>query len=256
MKEQELSRSIPVRREPPESFQRRLAGQFPPAGKPYQFLLISFSWRNVMKKLILPLLLLVAFGMLAAVESDPSEVVGYVKYPCVTGLNHIALPMDQSLAWASDWAANYPGMMDAMSYWDNASQSWVSAVDLGYWEGDFAVAPGSIMMISALSAFDGYSIGGLPATNASYTMVAGLNDIMVPLNRSDIAWAGTAGDEIGVLDAMSYWDAATQSWVSAVYLGYWEGDFAVTIGDPMQVNALSGTTWPVRSASTFGTRNK
>lgn len=32
-----------------------------------------------MKKLILPLLLLVAFGMLAAVESDPSEVVGYFK---------------------------------------------------------------------------------------------------------------------------------------------------------------------------------
>ncbi len=32
-----------------------------------------------MKKLILPLLLLVAFGMLAAVESDPSDVVGYFK---------------------------------------------------------------------------------------------------------------------------------------------------------------------------------
>ncbi len=32
-----------------------------------------------MKKLILPLLLLVAFGMLAAVESAPSDVVGYFK---------------------------------------------------------------------------------------------------------------------------------------------------------------------------------
>jgi len=32
-----------------------------------------------MKKLILPLLLLVAFGMLAAVESNPSDVVGYFK---------------------------------------------------------------------------------------------------------------------------------------------------------------------------------
>jgi len=32
-----------------------------------------------MKKLILPLLLLVAIGMLAAVESDPSNIVGYFK---------------------------------------------------------------------------------------------------------------------------------------------------------------------------------
>lgn len=210
-----------------------------------------------MKKLILPLLLLVAFGMLAAVESDPSEVVGYVKYPCVVGLNHIALPMDQGLTMASDWANNYPGMMDAMSYWDAVAQSWSTAIDLGYWEGDFAVAPGSVMMISALSAFDGFSIGSLPATNATYSLLTGLNDIMIPLNRSDITMAGTAGDEIAVLDAMSFWDSASQSWSTAINLGYWEGDFPVTIGFPMQVNSLDVATWPVRAATTtFGTRNK
>lgn len=210
-----------------------------------------------MKKLILPLLLLVAFGMLAAVESDPSEVVGYVKYPCIAGLNHIALPMDQGLTMASDWANNYPGMMDAMSYWDAVSQSWVSAFDLGYWEGDFAVAPGSVMLISAMAPFDGFSIGALPATNASYNLLIGLNDMMIPLNRSDITMAGTMGDEVAVLDAISYWDATTQSWVSAFNLGYWEGDFPVTIGFPVQVNALDVATWPVRAATTtFGTRNK
>lgn len=210
-----------------------------------------------MKKLILPLLLLVAFGMLVAVESDPSAVVGYVKYPCITGLNHIALPMEQGLTMAGDWANLYPGSMDALSYWDAVTQSWVTAVDLGYWEGDFAVAPGSVMLISAIGPFDGFSIGALPATNATYSMIAGLNDIMVPLNRADITMAGTAGDEIAVLDAMSYWDAVTQSWVSAFNLGYWEGDFAVTIGFPMQVNALSAATWPVRAAATtFGTRSK
>jgi hypothetical protein len=210
-----------------------------------------------MKKLILPLLLLVAFGMLVAVESDPSEVVGYVKYPCVAGLNHVALPMEQGLMTAGEWADINYGMMDALSYWDGPSQSWITAVDLGYWEGDFAVAPGSVMLISALAPFDGFSIGDLPATNASYTLVAGLNDIMIPLNRADIVWAGTAGDEIAVLDAMSYWDNTTQSWVTAVYLGYWEGDFAVTIGYPMQVNSLDAATWPVRAATTtFGTRSK
>jgi hypothetical protein len=202
-----------------------------------------------MKKLILPLLLLVAIGMLAAVESDPSAVVGYVKYPCLVGLNHIALPMDQGLTMAGQWGDVYPGMIDAMSYWDASSQSWVSAINLGYWEGDFPVAPGSVMMIYALSAFDGFSIGYLPSPNASYTMLVGLNDIMVPLNRSDITMAGQVGDEIGVIDALNYWDNTSQSWVSAINLGYWEGDFPVTIGFPIQLYALSGAVWPVRSAA-------
>ena len=104
-----------------------------------------------MKKLIIPLLFIFAIGILAAVESEPSAIVGYVKYPCVAGLNHIALPMDQGLTMASDWAAGYPGLLDAMSYWDNINQGWIAAVNLGYWDGDFPVHPGSVMMINALS---------------------------------------------------------------------------------------------------------
>ena len=202
-----------------------------------------------MKKLIIPLLFIFAFSILAAVESEPSEVVGYVKYPCVAGLNHIALPMDQGLTMASDFAALYPDMLDAMSYWDATSQSWISALNLGYWDGDFPVHPGSVMMIYALNPINAYSIGNIPATNATYNLLTGLNDIMIPLNRSDINMAGQVGTEIGVLDAMSYWDNNTQSWVTAINLGYWDGDFAVAIGSPMQVYALSPVTWPSRFAS-------
>jgi len=203
-----------------------------------------------MKKILLPLLLILAVGMLAAVESEPSEIVGYVKYPCVVGLNHIALPMDQGLTMASDFAALYPDMLDTMNYWDAASQSWVAAVNLGYWEGDFPVQSGSVLMINSLADFNAYSIGNMPATNATYNLSVGLNDIMIPLNRSDISMAGQVGDEIQVLDTMSYWDNTTQTWVAAVNLGYWEGDFPVTIGFPMQVNALSEVIWPSRTTST------
>jgi len=203
-----------------------------------------------MKKLIIPLLFIFAFSILAAVESEPSEVVGYVKYPCVAGLNHIALPMDQGLTMASDFAALYPDMLDNMSYWDPVSQTWVAAVYLGYWEGDFPIQPGSVMMIAALAPFNAYSIGNMPATNATYNLLVGLNDIMIPLNRSDITMAGQLGDEIQVLDNISYWDNSTQTWVAAVNLGYWEGDFPVTIGFPLQVYALSPVTWPSRAIST------
>jgi hypothetical protein len=194
-----------------------------------------------MKKLIIPLLFIFAIGILAAVESEPSEIVGYVKYPCVVGNNFVAM--------ASDWAAGYPGLLDAMSYWDAASQSWVTAINLGYWDGDFPVHPGSVMMIYALNPINAYSIGNIPATNATYNLLTGLNDIMIPLNRSDITMAGQVGDEIGVLDAMSYWDNSTQSWVTAFNLGYWQGDFSISIGYPMQVYSLSPVTWPSRSTS-------
>lgn len=203
-----------------------------------------------MKKLLLPLLLLVLISMLAAVESDPSAVVGYVKYDCIAGLNHMALPMEQGFEWASEFADSYPGAMDAMNYWDAATQAWMSAIDLGYWEGDFEVQPGSVLMVYALDAFSAYSIGELPAQNATYSLVAGLNDIMVPLNRADIMTAGQIGDEIMVLDALNYWDAATQSWMSAINLGYWEGDFDVTIGFPIQVYSLDAAVWPGRASVT------
>ncbi len=202
-----------------------------------------------MKKLIIPLLFIFAIGILAAVESEPSEIVGYVKYPCVEGLNHIALPMDQGLTMASDFAALYPDMLDAMSYWDNINQGWIAAVNLGYWEGDFPIHPGSVMMIYALSPFNAYSIGNMPATNATYNLLTGLNDIMIPLNRSDITMAGQVGDEIQVLDALSYWDNINQGWIATINLGYWEGDFPVSIGFPLQVYALSPVTWPSRTIS-------
>jgi hypothetical protein len=105
-------------------------------------------------------------------------------------------------------------------------------------------------MIASLANFTAYSIGNMPATNATYNLLVGLNDIMIPLNRSDITMAGQVGDEIQVVDAMSYWDNTTQSWVSALNLGYWEGDFPVHIGFPIQLAALSQTTWPSRASLT------
>ena len=73
-----------------------------------------------MKKLILPLLLLVAFGMLAAVESDPSAIVGYVKYPCVAGYNTIALAMEQGYTMASEVGDAIPAT--TVGTWDPAAE--------------------------------------------------------------------------------------------------------------------------------------
>jgi hypothetical protein len=200
-----------------------------------------------MKKVLLPLLILIAASsFLMAVESSPSAIVGYVKYPCVTeagGLNMIALPLDSGYANASDLDTAFPGMMDAISYWDNTTQSWVEADNIGFWSGDFAVAPGLPLLVNATADFNFYSMGTIP-TVPSYSFLPGLNTAMIPLNHSELTLASEFGDAVGVVDAVSYWDGPTQSWVEADNIGFWSGDFPVTIGMPLLANAFDTTTWP------------
>ena len=200
-----------------------------------------------MKRFILPLLLLLFVGSLFAVESAPSEVVGYVKYDCVAGLNLVALPMSQGYTLASEFADSYPGMLSEMNYWDSENQQWMTAVDWGYWEGDFSVEPGMVMMINALSPFTMYSIGDMPTQNASYNLQLNLNTLMIPLKKSAITLASELATDIGEgsLTEINTWDAQNQQWATAVDWGYWEGDFAVSIGTPLMVqSAVDEVVWP------------
>jgi len=181
-----------------------------------------------------------------AVESAPSEVVGYVKYANVTGLNYVALPMESGYAWASDIANAYPGTMDFLSYWDASIQTWVTATDLGgFFDGDFEVAPGLPVMVDALSDFNFYSMGTMPASAASYSFATGLNGMMIPLNHSELTWANEVAASVGTIDFLSYWDPAIQTWVTATDLGgFFDGDFEVSIGMPLMIDSMSDTTWP------------
>jgi len=204
-----------------------------------------------MKKLILPLLLLVAFSMLAPVESDPSNIVGYVKYPCVAGNNTIALPMQQGYAMASEVGDAIPSTM--VGWWNPATERWVTidAFPWGGWDGeDFAVVPGDPLLVTVETATDFYSIGDLPAP-ATYSLVAGNNTIMVPLNKSALNMASLVGDDIPST-MVGNWDPATERWVTidAFPWGGWDGvDFATPIGTPLLVTVEAATTWPARSVA-------
>jgi len=213
-----------------------------------------------MKKLILPLLLLVAFGMLAAVESDPSAVVGYVKYPCVAnGNTMLAVPMDAGFTMGSQVGISIgTGVCDAVSYFD-ADQTWYTTYDAGEgWEEDFPITTGTPLMVYTYSAVDFFSIGTLPAP-ATYDLVANGNTmVMIPLNRTDLDLNanGIQGSEVGLdmaagpVDAVSYFNA-DQTWYTTYDAGEgWEEDFTTTgIGAPLMVYSYSAFTWPTRSAS-------
>ena len=209
-----------------------------------------------MKKFILPLLVLLFVGSLFAVESDPSEVVGYVKYDLVAGNNTIALPMDQPYALASEIGDAIGAA--AVLYFNSATQEWESANATPFgWYGDFAVTNGQALWISVASAGSFYSLGNMPETIPTYSLVAGNNMIMLPLNESALNLASLVGDDIGVA-AVLHFNSATQEWESANATPFgWYGDFDTAIGDPLWVSTDTAGTWPApagRAIQSKGTK--
>jgi len=201
-----------------------------------------------MKKILLPLLLILAVGMLAAVESEPSAIVGYVKYDMLVGNNLVAIPMECPWDFASELGDSFSGSVDQVSYWNAANQAFVTAANLGgFWDGDFEIDTGYVLMLNSSAPTIMYSIGNLPATNASYNLVSGNNTVMIPLNVNYLAWASEVGDNMtaGGVDQVSYWNNGNQAFVTAANLGgFWDGDFAVSIAMPLMVNAYAPFTWP------------
>jgi len=189
-----------------------------------------------MKKFILPLLLILTVGMLAAVESEPSEIVGYVKYDVAEGNSMIAIPMTTTYTMAGDLGTAIGAT--TVSYWDNTAQMFFAAeyIDwLGDWDNNFPITNGSVLMVYTSSA-----------TNPTYNLVVGNNTIMIPLNRSDLNMAGLVGNATNAT-TVSYWDNTAQMFLAAEYidwLGDWDNNFSTSIGDPLMVYSNSTGIFP------------
>jgi len=182
--------------------------------------------------------------MLAAVESDPSDVVGYVKYQCLAGNNMIALPLAQAFANASE-VGDAIGAT-TVAYFNATAQEWVAidAFPWGGWTDDFPVTNGQPLWISVDADVDFFSIGDLPAV-PTYNLLAGNNTIMIPLNRSDLDLASEVGDDIGAT-TIAFFDATSQEWIAidAFPWGGWTDEFNTSIGSPLWISVDSGMTWP------------
>lgn len=204
-----------------------------------------------MKKLILPLLLILGITMLVAVESAPSEVVGYVKYDCVVGNNLVAMPMVQPFATTTDFGAQFGEDINTINIYNPAAQDWEASVNYGggFWDPQLAVATGSVMLINATNAVTYYSIGDLPAVNAQYSVIAGNNTVMIPLNKSDLASTALAGATMGdgeTVNTINVYNSAVQDWEASVNYGggFWDPEFVLSIGTPMLINSGSAFDWP------------
>jgi hypothetical protein len=207
-----------------------------------------------MKKLIIPLLFIFAFSILAAVESEPSEVVGYVKYPCVVGNNFVAMPMNDGHTLVSEVAASYNATEDiinTVSIYDPVIQNWSACINYGgnYFEPDLEVGTGSVLFFNSYQALDFYSIGVMPATNAQYTIVMGNNTVMVPLNKSSLTSVSLLAMDMGPNDeinTINLWNTNIQNWSACINYGsnYFEPDPEISIATPLFLNSYANFIWP------------
>lgn len=201
-----------------------------------------------MKKFILPLLLILSISLLIAAESEASDVVGYVKYSTEVGFNFVAVAMDVAPGSTAEGIfSTYNPDITSIFKFNPVTQSWnsISYDPVDGWIGTMPVTAGDAVLIECSSTFDYYSMGDLPAP-ISYDIEVGYNAIQIPLHRSDIEVAQTAGTEIGNVSSIFQFDPTTQSWSSISYdpVDGWIGTMPVSIGDVILAEAGAETTWP------------
>lgn len=205
-------------------------------------------------------LMLLFVGSLLAIESDQSNVVGYIDYDLIAGNNTIALPMSQGYALASE-VGDAVGA-STVGYFNQSTQLWqiIYNSPFGGWNADFPVSNGQALWITVESAIrfsaEFCSIGGLPENEATYALVAGNNMIMLPLNKSSLSSAALVGDSIGA-SALGFFNSSTQLWqiVYADSFGEWGSDFATFIGDPLLVSKDNAGTWPSRAIPAMSSKS-
>ena len=211
-----------------------------------------------MKKIIILTVALAFIVSAFALESDPSDVVGYVKYECVTTEstddNFIALPLEAGYGDAEDLGVDI-GSCDVVGYFDAANQGWIIASDVGFpvgWVGVFDVQPYGVYMVNVTADTDFYVVGSLVDPEPTYSLITteGTDDnaIMVPLSCYAFVDAEDLGVDIGSCDVVGYFDAANQGWIIASDVGFpvgWVGVFDIEIGQPLMVNVTADVpSWP------------
>jgi len=201
-----------------------------------------------MKKIILPLLLILTVVMLAAVESEPSEVVGYVKYPIYNGYSYVAQPMDITTTAQAIGIENQTIISHIYKY-NSQTQGWESIEydpEFEEWLGNFNVNTGDVLLFNCIANDSYYSIGNVPDP-ITYQIYQGFNYITIPLNRSDLVSAQTLGNEIGNIQIIYRFNNQTHGWESIEYdpeFEEWIGDMNISIGDIVLLKSTSSTIWP------------
>ncbi len=185
------------------------------------------------------------------VESNPSDVVGYMKYPCVVGDNFVAMPLVQSFVYTSEFGAQFEDSINTINIWNPTSQAWDASVNYGdgFWDPELPIGTGSVLFFNTASPLNYYSNGTMPATNAQYQIVVGDNTVMIPLNQSALSTTASVGLSMGdgeTVNTINLWNSGSQAWDASVNYGggFWDPELATQIGTPLFLNSATPESWP------------
>jgi len=191
-----------------------------------------------MKKPALFIMILLFSLALAAIESAPSNIVGFVRYQCNAGENFIAMPLDAGYTTVNDLTSEF-SQITSVKKWNVTTQQWEIATTLEI---------NTPYLISCNNTMTFYSYGDFNS-NAAYnlqtTNTTDANLIMIPLNKGELASAAQLATDITNCNTVSEWISNQQAWKTSTFIASeWENDFTVTVGKVYFVNVTSNTIWP------------
>ncbi len=206
-----------------------------------------------MKKLLVLALLIASVTFIFAVESDFSDVVGYVKYECISNANGdaslVALSMNSGYTLASELGAVYPEIT-TISTWDNENKILITATNYGggFWFPDAELNANQGFFVTTSTNIDIFVAGSLNGVNSNDLISNANGDsnlITIPV-QSNIAFASELGTEITQLTTLSEWDNVNKLWITATNYGggFWFPDTALNRGSVYSLTVSENTTWP------------
>jgi hypothetical protein len=204
-----------------------------------------------MKKLLVLALLIASVTFIFAVESDYSDVVGYVKYELnSTDFNMIAIPMDTGITTAAELAAAISPEVTSITKWDGGWAQYSTSSPAT----SFDVFPGEsfLVYLGGETSVDFYCAGTLP-NQANYDFTSSdFNQIMLPLNRSDITTAAELAASIGAgVTSITTWDGGWVQYSTSSPAT----SFDINLGDGFLVYSTEAyTAWNAPAARNITTK--
>lgn len=186
-------------------------------------------------------------------EGDPSEAYGEFDYTLLvtsgTDFNIVGFPLEMNGAGsASALLSVIPGC-NSVARWDAENQGFEQYIP-DYNLNNFAVESGQAYYVN-VSSDSVWTLTG-KVISPSYTLAtsaaSSFNQILLPLDRTDLAAASELCDDIPHCDAVARWDAASQGYSDHYDPGIPGSDFPIKPGHPYMVNVTSAGSWPSSSA--------
>jgi len=184
----------------------------------------------------------------ASPTCDPSTVFSFNLNSFGKRINMVSLPgYDFRLNTAEDLADQVGRSCTVVSYWDEVNQAYVPHPH-GFPLFDFDLTPGYAYFVT-VDRNDNFNFVGCPLDPwPTYTLITtpttNINDIVVPLDRTDLTTAEELAEDIGsACTVITKWDATDQAYVPHP-VGYPLFNFEVTAGYPYFATVSEGISWP------------